>query len=131
MHLMEKNTWGSAYPILTTTLHRLIGGYQSPSIDGYLKYLAQCSGIGVSVPGVLVWRQHVQSSASFKTPLHEANNKESLFRESENMKKNLLSDCLTVLTHEGYVTLNQAALSNLQSDWFEDIYIGDGPTGLR
>jgi hypothetical protein len=132
MYLEEKNTWGYSYPIQTTRLERLIvgGGYQSPAIDGFLKYLGQCSGMIFHVPGVVVWRQHVQTSTSFKTPLNEATRKEVLFRENEEMKSSLLTACLTVLGHEEYVVLDPDALAAVRSEWFQEPFILNGPTGI-
>ena len=131
INMQEQDTWGYAYPILTTQLDRLVGGYQSPAIDGYLKYLGQCSGIGISVPDVLVWRQHVQASETFKTPVHQAYNKEVLFRENAEMKRSLLEDCLAVLSHDQYVALDESALDEIQSSWLEEPWIGNGPTGIK
>ena len=130
MVMQERNTWGHSYPVLTTELDRLVGGYQSPSIDGYLKYLSQCSGIGIHVADVFVWRQHVQATETFTTPVHQRHNKEVLFRENAEMKDSLLEDCLAVLSHDQYVTLDEEALSDVQSSWLEEPFIRKGPTGI-
>lgn len=132
LFMQEKNTWGYAYPIQTTRLERLLegGGYQSPSIDGFLKYLGQCSGVTARVRGVEVWRQHVQAHEAFKTPLSQATNKETLLRESVEMKRSLLAACLAVLTHEQYRELDSEALQAMQSDWLFEPHILNGPTGV-
>ena len=129
--MQEKNTWQFAYPILTTFVDRLIGGYQSPSIDGYLKYLGQCSGISVRIPSVVVWRQHVQRTEVFHTSVVEADNKELLFRQNKEMKLNLVNDCYTVLSHNFYRVLDQNSLDFVNISWIDEPFIENGPTGLR
>ena len=133
LYMQEKNTWEYSYPIQTTRLERLLegGGYQSPSIDGFLKYLGQCSGVITRVADVEVWRQHVQSHATFKTPLSQSNRKEVLFRESADLKRSLLAGCMAVLGHEEYRELDPDALLKVQSDWLLEPYILNGPTGER
>lgn len=133
LYMQEKNTWEYAYPIQTTRLERLLvgGGYQSPSIDGFLKYLGQCSGVMARVAGVEVWRQHVQAHETFKTPLSQSTRKEALFRESTDMKRSLLAGCLAVLSHEQYRELDRDALMKVRSDWLLEPHILNGPTGVK
>lgn len=80
---------------------------------------------------VVVWRQQVQDSETFKTPVHQADNKEILFRENVEMKRSLLADCIAVLSHDLYETLDDGALSAIQSSWLEEPHILNGPTGER
>jgi hypothetical protein len=130
LRMREKNTWGYSYLIQTTELEHMLpgGGYKSPAIDGYLKYLMQCSGLEIYVEDVIVWRQTVQLSETFHTSDAQRENKEILFRNSSEMKRKLLEDCLLIHTHKDYQVLNEDALSKLQVDWLFEPFIGNGPT---
>lgn len=130
LYMHERNTWRYSYPIQTTRLARLVGGYHSPSIDGFLKYLGQCSGIIVHVKEVTVWRQHVQPHEVFKTSQDQASRKEEMFRQSGEMKSRLLEACAAVLQDEEYVELDSAALGDVQLSWLQEPYILNGPTGF-
>lgn len=121
-------TWGWAYSFFSGSLHNTVSVLVSTSPDGFMRYIAECTGIDSYVKEVVIDRLLATDEWTHVTPRQTYEAAQDMFRLNATVKGLLLQAIALVMESPLYNhSLLDKRREEINASWLGDKFIHHGP----